>query len=126
MIYLSTEQLIRLHRDIVRVSGGTEGLRERGLLESAVASALQTFDGDALYPTLRQKAARLGSSLIGNHCFLDGNKRIGIHAMLVLLALNGVQLRYTQQELAALGLAAVAGQCSFEMMEAWLAAHEEL
>lgn len=69
------------------------------MLESAIETPFQVFGGEELYPTIQAKGTRLGYGLIKNHCMLDGNKRIGTHAMLVFFALNGIELRYTQKEL---------------------------
>ena len=96
---LSKEQILMLHSALIKETGGSDGVRDYNLLESAVENPFQSFDGEELYPTIQAKAARLGYGLIKNHCMLDGNKRIGTHAMLVLLALNGIELKYTQKEL---------------------------
>lgn len=81
MIRLTKNQVIALHKSLIEATGGTDGVRENGLLESALEAPFQTFDGNDLYPTLIQKAARLGYSLVLNHPFIDGNKRIGIHTL---------------------------------------------
>lgn len=78
-----------------------------------------------MFPSLQQKAARLGYGLIKNHAFIDGNKRIGVHAMLVFLALNGIELQYTQPELAEMGLCVADGSLSFEDMVKWVIDHQE-
>ena len=87
MIRLTKQQVILLHKDVIAQSGGSSEIRDEGLLESALNAPCQTFSGMELYPTIVDKAARLGYSLIKNHAFVDGNKRIGAHAMLVFLAL---------------------------------------
>ena len=92
MHYLSLEEIVTLHAKIVAQSGGIPGLRDRGALESAVAQPEMTFGGDDLYPTIAEKAAALGHSLIQNHPFLDGNKRVGHAAMEVFLVLNGYEI----------------------------------
>ena len=97
MIILTKDQILRMHDQIVDRFGGEKGIREEGLFDSAVMTPFQTFDGQELYPTIEEKAARLGYSLIKNHCMVDGNKRIGTHSMLVLLALNGIELKYTPE-----------------------------
>ena len=99
MIVLSAEQIRLLHSQLIQETGGIDGVRDIGLLESAVNAPLQSFDGIDMYPSVQQKAARLGFGLIKNHAFIDGNKRIGAHAMLVFLALNRISLSYTQEEL---------------------------
>lgn len=92
MRYLSLEEIIALHAGVAAQSGGMLGLRDRGALESAVAQPEMTFSGDDLYPTIAEKAAALGHSLIQNHPFLDGNKRVGHAAIEVFLVLNGYEI----------------------------------
>lgn len=94
---LTREQILMLHAQLINQTGGSNGVRDYSLLESAIESPFQSFDGEELYPTIQSKAARLGFCLIKNHCMIDGNKRIGAHAMLVLLKLNGIDLKYTQK-----------------------------
>ncbi len=96
---LSKEQILMLHSQLIEEYGGITGIRDHNLLDSALESPFQSFDGEELYPTLQAKAARLGYGLIKNHCMLDGNKRIGTHAMLVFLEINGLGVDYTQKEL---------------------------
>ena len=107
MIVLSKEQILVLHEQLIEETGGSSGLKDEGLLESALASPFQSFDGKDLFPSVYQKAARLGFGLASNHAFIDGNKRIGAHAMLVFLLLNGVEIEYSQEELIYLFLAEV-------------------
>lgn len=99
MKILSKRQILLLHSALIEAFGGSDGVRDDGLLESALAAPFQTFDGEPIYPSVQSKAAQLGFGLIRNHPFVDGNKRIGAHAMLVFLELNGIVLRYEQQEL---------------------------
>ena len=96
---LSKEQILMLHLQLIEQTGGAPGVRDFNLLESAIETPFQAFDGVELYPTIQAKGARLGYGLIKNHCMLDGNKRLGTHAMLVFFALNGIELRYTQNQL---------------------------
>ena len=88
---LSKEQVLLLHTQLIEEFGGTDGVRDYNLLDSALETPFQSFAGEELYPTIQAKAARLGYGLIKNHTMLDGNKRIGAHAMLVFLALNGIK-----------------------------------
>ena len=90
MNMLTKQQILLLHTQLIRQSGGTDGVRDEGMLDSAISQPLQTFDNMALYPGIVDKAVRLGYGLITNHPFVDGNKRIGTHAMLVTLDINGV------------------------------------
>ena len=122
---LTKEQILLLQQDLIEQTGGTAGLRDEGLLESALFTPFQSFDGNDMFPSLQQKAARLGFGLIQNHPFVDGNKRIGAHAMLVFLSLNGVELVYTQQELSGMILDVAAGKQSFEDMVVWIQQHQE-
>jgi death-on-curing protein len=92
MIILSADQIILLHAHLISETGGIDGIRDRVLLESAVHTPFQSFNGTDAYPSLQQKAARLCYGLVKNHAFLDGNKRIGVHAMLVFLSLNKIEL----------------------------------
>lgn len=123
MIRLTTKQVISLHSSLIEATGGTDGVRDMGLLESALEAPFQTFDGKDLYPALIQKAARLGQSLISNHPFVDGNKRIGIHTMLVFLAANGVEIECTQKELIDVGLSLADGTMNAEKLLIWLSSH---
>ena len=93
MNYLFPNQFIYLHKQIINVSGGSHGVRDKGLLESAVYRPQATFAGQDLYPDLFLKAAALGHSIISNHPFIDGNKRVGFEAMRLMLRLNGYDIR---------------------------------
>ena len=124
MIRLTARQVRLLHRELVRETGGEDGLRDEGLLDSALNAPFATFDGMDVYPSLQQKAARLCFGLVRNHAFVDGNKRIGAHVMLVFLALNGIELNYTQEELIRIILEVAAGNTSFEQLLHWLIQHQ--
>lgn len=123
MIRLTTKQVISIHSSLIEVTGGTDGVRDMGLLESALETPFQTFDGKDLYPALIQKAARLGHSLVSNHPFVDGNKRIGIHTMLVFLTVNGIEIECTQKELIDVGLSLADGTMDAEKLLIWLSSH---
>ena len=86
MIILSKEQILLLHAQLIEETGGSKGLKDEGMLDSALAAPFQSFDGKDLFPSVYQKAARLGYGLASNHAFVDGNKRIGAHTMLVFLS----------------------------------------
>lgn len=94
------------------------------MLESASNTPFQTFGGEGVYPSLQQKAARLGFGLVKNHPFVDGNKRIGAHAMLVFLALNGVELKHSQEELSDITLQAAAGEIETKDLLNWILLHQ--
>lgn len=121
---LSKEQVLLLHSALIRETGGIDGLRDEGLLESAIAAPFQSLGETDAYPSIQQKGARLGFGLIKNHAFVDGNKRIGTHAMLVFLSLNGIELQYTQKELSDMILSVAAGSLSFEGMVKWIIEHQ--
>lgn len=123
MIRLTIKQVISLHSSLIEATDGTDGVRDMGLLESALEAPFQTFSGKDLYPALIQKAARLGHSLISNHPFVDGNKRIGIHTMLVFLAVNGIEIECTQKELIDVGLSPADGTMNAEDLLIWLSLH---
>lgn len=93
-------------------------------MDSALENPFQSFGGEELYPTLQAKAARLGYGLIKNHCMIDGNKRIGTHAMLVFLAINGIELDYTQKELYETILAIADGSFEYEDLLKWILEHQ--
>ena len=109
MILLTVDEIISLHHKLINKTGGSGGIRDVGLLESAVYSTETSFDNIEQYQSVEQKAARLMFSLVNNHAFVDGNKRIGVLAMLVTLELNGVPLKHTQNELIKLGLSVADG-----------------
>ena len=111
---LSKKQILMLHTQLIQQTGGSEGVRDYNLLDSALETPFQSFGGDELYPTIQAKAARLGYGLIKNHCMIDGNKRIGTHSMLVFLALNGIELKYMQKELYETILDVAAGKIEYE------------
>ena len=112
MIWLTKEQVISLHTKLIEKTGGTDGIRDDGLL-----------DANELYRSLCDKAARLAYGLTQNHPFVDGNKRIGAHALLVVLTLNGVIMRYNQQELVDLFLGIASGKVDFEELKKWVVEH---
>lgn len=121
---LSKKQILMLHTQLIQQTGGSEGVRDYNLLDSALETPFQSFGGDELYPTIQAKAARLGYGLIKNHCMIDGNKRIGTHSMLVFLALNGVELKYMQKELYETILDVAAGKIEYEDLLQWVLDHQ--
>ena len=123
MIAPTKETVLLLHQLVAQESGGDPGVRDEALLESALASAFQTFDGADLYPTKEAKAARLGYALVSNHAFVDGNKRIGMLVMLSFLEANGIPLRATDADIAAAGLALASGAGRIPHRRAALAPH---
>ena len=123
MKYPIKEQIVFLHQELIRTSGGLNGIRDEGLLDSAVLSPLQSFDGEDLYPGLIDKASRLAFGLIRNHPFIDGNKRVGAHAMLLLLYLNDMELTYEDEDLIQMILRIAAGEAEEEELHDWITGH---
>lgn len=121
---LSKKQILMLHTQLIQQTGGSEGVRDYNLRDSALETPFQSFGGDELYPTIQAKAARLGYGLIKNHCMIDGNKRIGTHEMLVFLALNGIELKYMQKELYETILDVAAGKIEYEDLLQWVLDHQ--
>ena len=124
MIVLSKQQILLLHSKLILETGGSDGLRDVGLLESAINSPFQQFGNEDLYPTIQQKASRLCFGLVNNHPFIDGNKRIGAHVMLVFLALNGIELEYTQYELSSTILKLASNEISYQQLTRWIINHQ--
>lgn len=126
MIYLpSLEQILRLHSKLVARTGGADGARDLGLIESALARANAGYGDTELYPTLPAKAAAVAVGLVSNHGFIDGNKRIGMAAMLLILSKNGVSLHYTQAELVELGLSIAKGIADEADASKWIEVHRK-
>ncbi len=125
MIRLSKEQVLLMHERLIETTGGSIGIRDEGMLDSALSNPFQSFAGEELYPSVQAKAARLCYGLVKNHPMVDGNKRIGTHVMLVFLMLNGYELTYTQQELSDTILALASGKLSAEDIQQWIINHEK-
>lgn len=123
MIRLTEQQVLAVHSRMIEMTGGVDGVRDNSLLDSALNAPFQTFDGKELYPALLSKAAVMCRSIISNHPFVDGNKRTGIHVMLIFLELNGIEIQYTQDELIELGLGIASGQLSSDDILNWLIEH---
>lgn len=124
MIRFSDDKVKLLYKLMVEETGGSFGIRDENLLNSALNGIFQTFDGKELYPTKEEKGAMLGYSLISNHAFLDGNKRIGIYVMLTFLEVNGIRIECTDNELIDLGLGIAAGEINYEEILDWILNHE--
>jgi len=123
MRYLSVQEVISLHSLLIAQSGGSSGLRDRGALESAVAQPEASFGGQDLYPDLASKAAALGHSLIQNHPFVDGNKRVGHAAMEVFLLLNGNELDASVDEQEKIIIEVASGNVSRIELSGWISKH---
>lgn len=125
MIKFDKEKVLLLQQLVIESSGGGAGIRDFGLLDSAIESAYQTFGGVELYPTKEEKGARLGYNLVSNHAFVDGNKRIGLLVMLSFLAINGINLKYTDEELVFIGLSLADGKMTYEELLSWVISHKQ-
>ena len=124
MIDFDKNRVLLLYKYLMETTGGTIGIRDENLLESALTSPFASFAGVDFYPDKEMKAARLGFSLISNHAFIDGNKRIGIYIMLSFLTVNGIRLNYTDEEIIKLGLSVADGKMKYEDLLNWIYAHE--
>lgn len=124
MIKFSREKVLLLHKLITEETGGDPSLRDIALLESALESAFQTFGGKELYPTKEEKGARLGYSLISNHAFVDGNKRIGMYVLLTFLETNGIKIDPSVDEVARVGIAVASGEMKYEELLDWIKANK--
>jgi death on curing protein len=121
--YLTLEEILELHRLVLEQSGGLAGVRDLGGLDSALAQPQMAFGGQDLYPSLGEKAAALGFSLVCNHLFLDGNKRVGHAAMETFLVLNGWELAAGVDEQEQVMLRLAAGDLERDEFTAWVQSH---
>ena len=124
MIKFSKEKVKLLHQLLAEATGGSVGVRDEGLLDSALESAFAGFEGQEFYPSKEEKGARLGYALISNHAFVDGNKRIGTYIMLIFLEMNGIRIHCTDEELIYIGLSVADGSMKYEELLDWVLQHE--
>ena len=120
MIKIGKEKVLLLHQLMAEATGGDVSVRDEALLESAIENVYATFDGVELYPSKEEKAARLGFSLISNHAFVDGNKRIGIYIMLLFLELNGIRIEASNDEVYDLGMKVAEGKADYSYILEWI------
>ncbi|MDY3722260.1 MAG: type II toxin-antitoxin system death-on-curing family toxin [Treponema sp.] len=125
MIFFESEQVIKLHGSLIAKTGGMDGIRDENLLDSALKSPFQTFDGNELYPDIFDKASQLCYSLVENHPFADGNKRIGVHLTLLFLKINNENIEYSQAELIDFGLNIASGKMNKDDIKAWFLNHRK-
>ncbi len=123
MIRFSKEKVLLLHKLMAQATGGSVGVRDEALLESALESAFAGFGDREFYPTKEEKGARLGYALISNHAFVDGNKRIGVYVMLSFLELNGIRIRCSDEEIVSIGLSVADGSMGYDELLAWVRSH---
>ena len=126
MIKFSKEKVLLLHKIMAEATGGGVGVRDEGLLDSALESAFAGYGDKEFYPTKEEKGARLGYTLITNHAFVDGNKRIGMYVMLSFLEMNGIRIRCTDDELVYAGLSVADGSMDYDDLLQWILEHESL
>ena len=124
MNVLTKEQILDYHKELIDRYGGSHGIRDDNLFDSALATPFQSFGGVDFYPSIEEKAARLGYGLAANHPFHDGNKRIGAHAMLAFLGLNGIKLSYTTDELSDIFLSIASGNTDESKLLDWINSHK--
>ena len=125
MIKLTKQQVLIMHKQLVEATGGSVEIRDERMLDSALKAPFQYYGGHELYPSINAKAARLCYGIVKNHAMLDGNKRLGTHVMLVFLALNGVELEYSQKELSSIILDVASSKISYEELLTWIINHEK-
>ena len=123
MIKFSKEKVLLLHQLITEETGGSIGVRDIGLLESALENAFSSYDGIEFYPTKEEKGARLGYTLISNYAFVDGNKRIGMYVMLTFLEVNGIEMTCTNEDVVEAGLGVASGDMGYEELLEWVREH---
>lgn len=123
MIKLSKNQVIKIHGMLIEQTGGKDGIRDDGLLDSALNAPFQTFDGEYIYKTIKVKAAKLGYFLVKNHPFIDGNKRTGILVMITFLEINGFEITCSDEELIILGLGLAEGTINDKDLLNWIIDH---
>ena len=124
MIKFSKEKVLLLHQLMAEATGGSVGVRDEGLLDSALEGAFTGFGDQEFYPTKEEKGARLGYTLISNHAFVDGNKRIGVYIMLSFLEMNGIRLQCTDDELVDIGLSVASSRMRYEELLQWVLDHK--
>lgn len=124
MTKINSEKIKLLHQLMAEATGGSVGVRDEGLLESAAEGAFATFDGIELYPSKEEKAAKLCYSLVSNHAFVDGNKRIGVYVMISFLELNGIHIDSSDEDVIALGLGVADGSMSQDDVLKWIYDHK--
>lgn len=124
MIKFSKDKVLLLHQLLIQETGGSAGVRDEGLLNSALEGAYATFDGAELYPSKEEKAARIGYTLIANHAFVDGNKRIGMYIMLSFLEVNGIKMRPSNADVVHAGLGVASGSMKYDDLLAWVNEHK--
>jgi death-on-curing protein len=117
---IELEDVLIFHRKLIEQTGGSDGIRDLGLIESAINRAFMTFEGKDLYQEIEDKISAITYSLVNNHGFVDGNKRIGVAVMILLLRLNDIKINYSQKELIDLGLGIADGSLKENEIKQWI------
>lgn len=125
MIRFSKEKVLLLHQLLAETTGGGVGVRDEALLDSALEGVFAGFGDTEFYPSKEEKGARLGYTLISNHAFVDGNKRIGVYVMLTFLEMNGIRIQCTDDELVHIGLSVADGSMGYEELLQWVLDHKD-
>lgn len=126
MIKFSKEKVLLLHKFIAEETGGSIGVRDEALLESALEAAFAGFGDREFYPSKEEKGARLGYSLVSNHAFVDGNKRIGMYVMLTFLEVNGIHMDCSNEDVTQMGLALADGSVGYDQLLEWVREHRSM
>ena len=126
MIPFSKQKVLWLHHLIAEETGGSIGVRDEGLLDSALAGAFSGFGDTEFYPSKEEKGARLGYALISNHAFVDGNKRIGLLVMLSFLEMNGIKMNCSDEEPIHITLSVADGSIGYEGLLQWVIKHKKV
>lgn len=124
MIKLDKGKVLFLHKLLTNETGGEPNVRDLALLDSALKSAFQTFNGKELYPSKEEKGARLGYALISNHAFVDGNKRIGMFVLMIFLEVNGIKISPSSEDVARVGLSVASGEMGYKELVDWISENE--
>lgn len=126
MIRFSMQQLMQLHSLLIQETGGIQGIRDMDLLDSAICSSFQTIYGKEVYFSIEEKVARITWGIVANHGFSDGNKRMGILVMLMLLRINDIVIEYTQDELFQIGIGLANGDIKYDELLVWIEKHKQI
>ena len=124
MKYISIDYILKLHEKLILATGGSYGVRNIELLKSAIENSKATFAGEDLYKSYEEKCSNICFGIISNHAFIDGNKRIGIYVMLMLLEYNGIRITFAQKELIDLGLSIAKGEMKQDSIFNWIKNHK--
>ncbi len=126
MIGIAKEQIYSIHEMVIKRTGGSLGVINDSLIDSAINNIWQTFDGIELYPTLTEKGTRLGYALVNNHSFMDGNKRIGVLVMLTFFAINQMKVICNDDDITEIGISLASGTMDFADLLDWVKTHSSV